>query len=331
MRFSDLYNTVNLIRNGGLDFVKSSGVVPPFWKIEGAEGLASPPVNSFEIVENQVPNVGIGAANYFKVILSSRSEVKIIQEFSDPFIQMGFAEIGGAPWESSDLSSEDLYPIHESMLLRGVEITLSASLRVIKGSVKVSVLPTYKGLTSNPQVIYPALASSSWLRKALPLDLGAKKVKTIEILLQRTGDADVAEVHIGAVSLVLGSATSVPFCGDPMADAIPKGAIVFVVGDVCPPGFEVMSFTPPKTSGRIFPKSAESPSVDVEGDETHDHQESEMTMNPDDDWTFIDTIPTSHGSSFGVRADRGDRSHTHEIDKALHVPPSKDIVLCRRL
>jgi hypothetical protein len=92
-----------------------------------------------------------------------------------------------------------------------------------------------------------------------------------------------------------------------------------------------MEFTPPRNSGRVFPKSAASSSLELEGSESHDHSESEMTMNPDDDWPSIDTIPTPHGSSFGVTADRGDRAHTHEIDKAMHVPPTKDMILCKRL
>lgn len=330
MRFSDSYNTVNLLRNGGLDFVKSSGVAPPFWDIEGADGLASPPNNSFEIVTGQVPDTEIGAANYFKLVLSSSSEVKIVQEFSDPYIQMAFAQVGGAPWEPSDLSAED-YPIHEERLLRGVEITFSASFKVVKGAVKVSLLPTYKGLSSSSVVIYPALASASWLRPSVPIDLEAKKVKTIDILFQRTGETDLAEIHFGSISLVLGSIASVPFCGDPMADAIPKGAIVFVVGDACPPGFEALSFTPPRISGRVFPKSAVSSDVDAEGSETHDHQDTEMTMNPDEGWSVLELVPTPYNRSFGVTADKGDKSHLHKIDRALHVPPSKDVVLCKRL
>jgi hypothetical protein len=128
-----------------------------------------------------------------------------------------------------------------------------------------------------------------------------------------------------------GSFSDLPYTGDPMADAIPRGTIVMAFGDACPPGFAAIDLEAPSKHGRIFPKNSSSPSMEVEGSEEHDHSQAEMTMNPERGWDTEDFIPPPYGQSFGAAADSGAEAHTHPLNEADHTPPSRDVILCKRL
>jgi len=331
MRYTDVYNTVNLVRNGGLDFLKSLNEIPPFWKMQGAEPNAIPPVNSFSIVTGHVPESENGAARYFRFVLSSSSPVILQQEFIDINPQMTFCPMGSYPWQTyGDRLSNDRYPIYEYTLIRGIEISIAASIRVVKGSAKISLSNRFKAANEEEIEVYAALASKDWVRPSTVVDLRGRMLKTLGIKMERIGMGDVAEIHVGAVTMITGSTSDVPYVGDPMADAIPKGAIVFMFGDACPPGFDLVELPAPAKHGRIFPREG-APSLDVGGDETHVHDTAEMVMSPEDGWLTLDLIPTPFGQNYGTPADSGEDVHTHDMGSGDHVPPSKDVILCKRL
>ena len=331
MRYTDVYNTVNIVRNGGLDFLKSSAEVPPFWKMQGAQINAAPPVNSFSVVTDHVPEAENGAARYFKFVLSSASPVVLQQEFLDIFPQMTFCRMGDYPWRvDHDRLRDDQYPAYENVLIRGIEVTVAVSIRVVKGSAKISLSNIFKNANGEDIQVYAALASRDWVRPSTIVDLGGRMLKTLGIKMERIGTGDVAEVHIGAITMITGATSDAPYVGDPMADAIPKGAIIFMFGDTCPPGFELMNFEAPRKHGRIFPRNGP-PSLDIGGAETHVHTTAEMVMSPEEGWDTFDMVPTPFDQNEGTPADSSMDAHTHAMGSGDHVPPSKDVILCKRL
>lgn len=329
--FASHDNAVNLIRNGGLDFVKSTKDVPPFWSLSGAVADAIPPDNKFGLVLGEDPPSVLGAARYFKFDLYSPSKVSLYQEFENRFIQMGFVAELGDPW--TDFQPERIpgkYDIWETMHLRGIEVTFAFSIRVMSGKVKVSVRAKYKGLSDGVVVLDEALGSKDWIRPSHTLDLGPKKLKGLAIELERTQARASAEVHVGAIMLAVGGVEDLPYTGDPMADAIDAGTIVFAFGEVCPPGFEKMEFEEPPLFGRVYPKSGV-PSEDLGGAESHDHSGARMEMNPEVGWATIEAIPPQRGETGNVPADEGQAKHTHPTSEVAAVPPTRDVILCKRL
>lgn len=330
MRFAEQYNTVNLIRNGGFEFLDSPSSAPAFWSVSGAAGDATPPDSVFQVVTGHTPETVHGAPNYMRFLLYTSQEVELQQAFADRFIQMGFvSEMGDPPWEE-DGRVEGGYPIHEAMLLRGMEVTFAPSIRVQRGSAQVVYRFRFVGLDTQDIEVYPSLASKDWVRPARSLDLGVGKLASVSVVLKKTG-SEYAEVHVGSLALGSGSSHSLPFTGDPLADAIPRGTIVMAFGQVCPPGFKAMELSPPSLHGRVFPKSGASPSTEIEGAEEHNHSEAEMTMNPERGWDTEDFVPPPFDQNFGAAADAGDDAHTHPLNEADHVPPSRDVILCKRL
>jgi len=330
---------VNLLRNGGLDFVKVGSPVIPFWEVDGAAINATPPNNSFGVVVRETQESEIAAARYLKFSLSSDEPVILTQEFSDRFIQMGFTnEVGQAYDDSQHL--EDVaqefderqlyYETHDCLLVRGSALTISLSMRVPQGraSLKIAAVP---GVGDDIETeIKSRVSSEDWIRATHAVDYDYKRIRKLKIILSREPGAGSTEVHLGAFMMALGSSSSLPYTGDPMADAFPDNMIVFAFGDVCPPGFERMAFVSPPETGRIFPKGGSYVGDDVIGSETHDHGDARVTMNPARKWSTTELVPGSETSE-GSKGDDGTVSHSHPKEEALHVPPTKDSILCKRI
>lgn len=326
-RFSVGFNAVNLIRNGGLDFLKDTASMPPFWGVEGADFLAVPPANTLSIVSGETPDSEFGAVNYFKILLASSTPAVLSQEFEERFIQMAFAEELG---EGPRGLNRYRYEVPGCQLIAGW-VSVGLSVRVLRGSVSIAArLFTDSNRQTYEDVgLYQSLSTKEWGRPTIVKDLGMKMLRKIGLVFTSMTPG-LSEIHVGAVMMASGKFSDLPYTGDPMADAIPKGAIVFAFGDACPPGFEKMSLTPVPESGRIFFKQG-TPSLAVEGDERHNHSGASMTMNPEDDWAILSLVPTSFGSSYGRYADDGSEAHQHTLGLAKHVPPTRDVILCKRL
>ena len=346
-RFASAYNAINLIRNGGLDFLKDSVSTPPYWEVVNATGGGVPPANSFTIIQGEDPVVEEGAANHFRFILANTEEVLLRQEFIERFIQPSFAKDIDAQYSGRDRTPTDWTQeawnkaalgnrLTPSPVTSGCHticstlLTISMSLRIKRGAAKI-ILRAQPAYTTNviDVVVYASQISEGWLRPSTLIDLRRMQLKSLSIVLVKIDRAGLCEIDVGAVQMSVGDLGDLPYTGDPAADAIPKGAIVFAIGMNCPTGYEKISFTPPKIAGRIFFKGG-TPSMTMEGEETHDH-ETDQTMSPDMDWPTRDVIPTPFGESYGLTPDNAKASHEHEMGQAAHVPPTRDVILCKRL
>lgn len=336
-RFASAYNAINLIRNGGLDFLKDSVSTPPYWEVVNATGGAVPPANSFTIIQGEDPVVEEGAANHFRFILANTEEVLLRQEFIERFIQPTFTKGIEDEWTQEKWNREARNGrISPAPVTNGCQtvcatlVTVAMSLRIKRGAAKV-VLRAQLAYTTDVMdvAVYDSHISEEWLRPSSLITLDRRQLKSLSIVLSKIDRAGLCEVDVGAIQMSLGDLGELPYTGDPAAETIPKGAIVFAIGMSCPPGYEKMSFAPPAISGRVFFKGG-TPSMTVEGEEKHDHTASQ-TMNPELDWTTKDVIPTPFGQSYGVTPDDGDKAHEHPMGRATHVPSTRDVILCKRL
>lgn len=328
--FSSDYNAVNLLRNGGLDFVKPGASEIPFWGIEGAKLNAIPPDNSYEVVVRQTQESENGAARYFRFLLSSDDPVILTQEFSDRFIQMGFVEEVGDPWYDYDRArAPHLYKTFDCLLVRSTPVTIAFSLRVPDGRVSLKLVAVPGDGSDIESEIQSRVTTKDWIRPTKNADYDYQRIRKMQIVLTRDAGAGSTEVHVGALMMAPGVSSSLPYTGDPSAEAFPENMIVMAFGSVCPPGFEKMEFTAPVEVGRIFPKGGDYSSTDVVGEETHDHADARVTMSPERNWPVNELIPAPQSGT--VKGDDGSVSHEHPKEEALHVPPSKDVILCKRI
>lgn len=337
--FSSDYNAVNLFRNGGLDFVKAGSAEIPFWDIDGARLNAVPPDNGFEIVVRQSQETEYAAARYFRFLLASDDPVVLSQEFSDRFIQMGFVEeVGEDPWGNNDRLEHNepawqepfQYSTFDCMLIRGIPVTVALSIRVPQGRASLKIAATPGAGSDIETEVQSRITSEDWLRPAKALDYTFRRIRRLKIILFRDPGAGSTEVHIGALMLAPGVSSSLPFTGDPMADAFPENTLVFAFGDVCPPGFEKQTYAAPSEVGRVFPKGGTYVGDEPVGQETHDHADARVTMNPERNWPTVEMIPSDDDRDDG-RGDDASASHEHPKESALHVPPTKDVILCKRI
>jgi len=342
-RFASSYNAINLLRNGGLDFVKDAVTTPAFWAVEGAKPAAAPPYNAFTIVTGEDPKVEVGAARYFKVTLCDTTPVFLAQELLDRFVQMAFDKSFGE-WHPGHTygGAGRISPLYKALgcqIVSNIPLTFSFSMRVLRGVAGAKVRMEKGGLNggvaeTTDAVATVANASNEWQRFSVVIDPKERLIKRVGIVLEKSGAiSGLAEVHVGAIQMSIGSIGDLPYTGDPMADAIPKGTIVFAFGDSCPAGFEKLAFAAPPVTGRVFFKDAKPVSLAVAGEEKHDHGESEMVMNPEENWEKIFLVPTyiSEPQNLGVVGDSAVKSHQHPLSTTLHIPSTRDVILCRRL
>lgn len=327
----DVFSAINLVRNGGLDFLGEASEVPPFWELVGAEMLASEDSSAVQIVTGEAPDSVNGAANYFKISVVSDELVELKYNFTDRFIQMGFvALIGDTPDQYQLERLPERYNSYETQLLRGIEVSSSFSIRTTSRPAKISIVYRFRGATPEVILVDDSFRSLGWQRPTRVIDLNDRVLESVAIRIEKIG-SQLAEIHVGSIMTSVGAYSDLPFTGDPMADAIPKDAIMFAFGDSCPQGFEKVEISNAPGGGRTFPKNASGGSLTAEGSERHDHTDAEMTMWTEVLWPTVDLIPPPRGVSNNVPADNASTAHSHEMSSANHVPPSKDVILCRRL
>lgn len=334
------YNVINLIKNGGLAMSALIGEAPPFWAVTGAKYGASPTSNRFNTVTGHTPESANGASRYIEFGLSSDDEVFLTYEFYEKFQTESAGRsvppaVVDCPSPVHYLEDEwkRYYEVGETQIVRGNPITFSFSAKVTAGSVEVvtrfSIDPDEVGYVDYTQ--YASLASEDWVRPAQTHNLGNYRLNKVQIKMKRTRPG-TSRIQLGNFMLGAGGHSVLPFTGDMLADTFAKGTIIFAVGEYCPAGFEKMSFTSPEKMGRIFVKSAAGSELEEGGEETHTHEDA-MTMNPVLDWDTFDLQPPAPASSVTdpVPSADGRVPHTHPLGTAYHIPPSKDVILCRRL
>lgn len=335
------YNAINLVRNGGLDAVGTG--IPPFWSLTGASFGEEAGTNFATVKQGETPDSSRGAANYFRTKVRSADPISIDHEFALRFIQPAFATDPGLRHGDENTSFENYFldddripcdgyrSITEIQLVRGVELTLSFSVRVVFGKAKISARLNYddRKLEYEEKTLYAALGISGWSRPSVVFKANNRPVRSLSIRIERSG-TDLSEVHFGDVMLAAGAYKDLPYTGDPFADSIPKGAIVFAFGTVCPPGFEKVSMATMPSLGRACLKNAASSTLEVEGEETHSHDSAKMEMYPKTNWSKIICNP-GREDEWVYPGDDASKAHTHKLEAAIHVPPTRDVLLCRRL
>lgn len=339
-KFLEAYNAINLIRNGGLDFVGAD--MPPFWQLDGAS-FGGQAANICSVVRGETPASENAAVNYFKLFLTSSTPVVLGHIVADRFIQMGFTTTidtsGSGRIGTQDLDNNRAPRGYDEMTtcqLMAGEMSFSCSVRVLSGTAKLSLRLRGNGGSGAQHVIYPSLVAKDWTRPTVNEDVRKRDVKYIDFIVEKVG-GEVAEVHLGACMAASGSYDALPYTGDPMADAIPKGAIVFAVGNVCPPGFEKLVLTGVPSKGRAFLKSTTPADLAVVGEEAHQHKQLTEKMEPEVDWPGLGVE-----GGWGVAMDESGRgqvypadlawnSHTHPVSAAVALPTSRDVILCKRL
>lgn len=339
-KFLEACNAVNLIRNGGLDFAGSG--LPPFWALEGASFAEQTP-NNCTVIKNETPISVNAAVNYFKLFLSSPASSTLRYLAAYRFIQMGFCSgvtvATDGKFNYSTIDAARVPVGYDKMricqLLRG-EMAFSWSMRVVSGMVKVSLCSREIGSRGIPVVVYSAAASRDWVRPVVNVDVERGALESVDFIIEKIG-GEAAEVHLGAFMGAAGSYDVLPYTGDPMADAIPKGAVVFAVGNFCPPGFERVTLTNVPSKGRAFLKATAPADLAVEGSETHKHTTMVEKMAPETDWPGLGVEDgwgvnmDESGTAKQYPADLAWDAHTHPTDSATSLPSSRDVVLCKRL
>lgn len=347
-KFAEAYNAINLARNGGLDFYNSS--MPPFWELEGAPfGTGSD--NLCTVVTGETPDSEQGAARYFKLRLVAPGPVSLVQEVARRFVQPAFATafglrypamkdvVGFKPvpndWRLDNARAPAGYEwLVDAHLIGDCEISLCFSVRVTAGKAKISARFKMSATQTEEVVVYPALESGAWVRPVVMRDLSAKTLGAFSIVAEKHPSVGLAEVHIGCVMLINGSYAVVPYTGDPMAEAIPPGTMVFAVGDSCPAGFEKVVLTNMPERSRAYLKNSASSDLVVEGNGKHNHADAIVKMEPETDWVHQ---LTNYGrgaqgeSTLFYPADDGGPPHTHPLSEAETTPPTRDIIMCRRI
>jgi hypothetical protein len=333
------YNAINLVRNGGLDMVGAE--FPPFWSLAGADFGEGAGINFVTVEQGKTPDSPRGAANYFRIRLMSPDPASLDHEFARRFVQPAFVSGLGTAYNSDPTSYGDYHldnrspsgygSLSEVQLIRGVELTLSASLLVSFGRAKISFRLNFDNRRReyDEKIIYPSLGVAGWVRPSVVFAPDRRPVQSLSIRVERAG-TDISEIRVGDVMLAAGSYKDLPYTGDPFADAVPKGTIVFAFGNSCPPGFEKLSLEGMPSKGRAFLKNAASTSLVVEGEETHSHESAKTEMYPLKDWRRTGVSP-GEGEGNDDPGDDALKVHTHKLEPASHVPPSRDVILCRRL
>jgi hypothetical protein len=347
-KFAEAYNAINLARNGGLDFYNAS--MPPFWELEGAPfGTGSD--NLCTVVTGDTPDSEQGAARYFKLRLAAPGPVALVQEVARRFVQPAFtSEFGLRHTQMKDVPGFKPVPndwhldnarapagyeyLLEAQLISDCEISLCFSVRVVTGKAKISARFKMSATQTEEVVVYPALESGAWVRPVVIRDLSAKTLQSFAIIAEKLSSVGLAEVHVGCVMLINGAYAVVPYTGDPMADAIPPGTMVFAVGDSCPLGFEKVVLTNMPERSRAYLKNAASTDLVVEGDGKHSHSDALVKMEPEVNWVHQLTNlgrGAQGESTLFYPADDGGPPHTHPLSEAESTPPTRDIIMCRRI
>lgn len=215
-RFATSYQTINLVRNGGWDFVGSDGL-PHFWTLVNLVAAADAPdsnKNYFEVGDDKI-----------SLVLHQEENAQIVQYFPKPG-SMDFQQplVGGV---RSSLPPG--YLVNEQQHLPAETYTVAfdlagaADVRVGYGS----VASTYTDWqTGDGRKLFVFTAEET--------------LKHILIEVRRA--ADFVTVDLSRIMFAAGEFSALPYTGEPL-NILPRGAIVMVCGDTCPLGFEELGET----------------------------------------------------------------------------------------
>lgn len=249
--------------------------------------------------------------------------------------------------ESQERSNPDGIKSKSAKLIRhGLFYTLAIEAKMISGSIVIEpYLVDLSGIVLTfDQIVFEGessvtINSKAWNSYALKFK-PSKSLAYVGLKIRRKTADQFTSVDITNTMFVLGAYDKVPYTGDPLMRAIPKGAIIMFLGDSCPPGFD-----PIDGDIGLFPRTVDG------GTSEHTIDPFELKIGTaainqfegfDSKVYITDVISTSNstdrfldreGLSVGpidVPDDRGLPSHTHKIEKAGNDPASVSFLLCAR-
>lgn len=358
-RPADTRSLVNLLRNGGLDYIeqKDGYLLPHFWDLTNLvpRSEAAESKSSYEIITGETPPVG-GLVDYWKLLLLDGRESQLSQSLLSAAVFDFPTPL--APNSVRQEVAGGYLSRHERLIYRTRPLSLGLSLRVVRGSVDVTVRVADEtgSLAADAVLVSRADASFTgrrWRRLAVSFTPTASPA-VVSIVLRRATGSDLAEVHVGNVQMVLGAYADVPYTGDPSVSAIPSGAVIMTMGDACPPGFTELT----DENGAQVPEAwtAADPAAEVrrgnfpyhsadqsatDGEPTHNADEPHFTL-VNDDVIALESFSSKLASSTNtynatVRCpadepnEDGAADHQHGLTAGGSVPVNRPLRFCRRL
>jgi hypothetical protein len=356
-RFTNTYQAVNLVRNGNLDMIEAledQTQTAPFWSTDLVHVAAQDSVvaNLYEIFQG---DPGDAPAQGFRVKLVTNQASLLYQDMRrDPEAHVMDFPVPLAAGLRSTIAQG--YQATETQSLPSAGYTLAFTMRVTQGTVTASVASwDYAGARTTPTLLTGTdpvvVKTGGWERHVLPFSVD-KGLGQVGLELQRAANTDLAVVEIGLVALALGRYRSLPYTGDPLVSALPKGAIILSLGTVCPPGFEELGegdLTPlsewsgdePGIKARKgnYPRSGTA----LTGTTSHTVDTLELTpgakdvslfSGPDSKAADDDALVSTTKSNPAVDepgGKNGTPNHDHSLETAGTRPVSRAFLFCRRI
>ncbi len=278
-------NLINLVRNGGFEFAGDTGEPPDGWAVLGATQAGG--IDSRFLDETAVPSSDDEPKNRVHFFLMASSPVTMSQGFDLELpldLDFGTYSTGRTrgPARGVDRFLPEGYEISERLLLSGQrEQTFSLAIAVPIGAVKVELLlvrdigPSAGPVSGDLSFIEmdERFSSSRWKRLSAVVPKVDDAI-TRAIGFRLTKLEDETEVLIGNLSMAIGAYEILPYLGNPLVAAYPKGSIVMSMGTTCPVGFEEV------VEGRErFPRASLIPGV-LAGEFLHAHDSAGVTLPP---------------------------------------------------
>jgi len=357
-RFATTHQAVNLLRNGSLEMVEaldSGAQKPHFWSFDALihEALQDAVVvNTFEVLQE---DPGPAPASRFRVELVTGEPSKLYQDTTrDASVHVQDFPVPLAPSLKPALP-QGHFSTEVHALPKG-DYTLSFDVRAYQGT--VSIDPAAWDLVGAVQTpTYPTGqtsvtlgASAIWRRITIQFSVDYA-LGGVGLQLERTTSSGLAVVEIGNVMLAQGHYRYLPYTGDPLLSAIPKGAIILTMGSVCPPGFEEIGEDGLEPlpewvadEPNILARKGNYPREGTElvGTTSHTVDAVEITPGTTDalefsgpdskvvDGTLVDTSK-SNPATDEPGGSQGVPEHDHTIETAGTRPVSRGYLLCRRI
>lgn len=329
----DAFSIPNLFRNGGLDFQDDVSPFPAFYAVSGAEKNAVTLENSWAQVFGEIPTQAGGPANYFRLTLPQPDAISLTQNFADA--NASFDHAVPVTSGTSQIQPYDYLSVEPNLLYQG-KFTLSFAIRVPQGEITLGVAYQTANVSGSMDSEYleldPLFSSTVWRRYSGVIDVGTNKLIAIGVQAQRRGTAQAVETHVGNIMLAAGAYDSLPYTGDPAAQAFPRGAIIMTLGLTCPPGFVEVGNT------ERYPRNGVP--GETGGSSKHEH-ELEQLMYPQSSWPRRSLLDSGDAVGIPGMSDwdesKGDTAvgHEHPIEDDSGdnntEPNFRGYLFCRRV
>lgn len=366
-RHADTLALVNLIPNGGLDYLEDKGdyKLPHFWRFVNIvpRPLSGGTDNTYDVVEGEEIKAVDEARDYLRLLIQNNKPVRLIQRF-DVDTETNVLDFPQPldPGTARTEVAEGFRSTYNRVLARTRDYSFGLSLRLLRGEVTVRV----QFYDERDQLIVESVIADkadsrftnrSW-RRVSGFITPSKVPSWAAFTFERSGDAELVEAHAALFQLSLGKYSKVPYTGDPSLGVIPKDTIVLSMGSSCPPGFvavgdDDLSPLPewladePTAKARLgqFPIGDDG-SGELKGAYSHNRDEYVFKLEVDDlvpfesfDSRWGSATTGNNGVTYNPNVNTpadepeedGTSDHQHEVDSGSSVPVNRSFLFCRRL